>query len=318
MIFHMNSKFKQLWPRTNGIYKITNRKTGRFYIGKAEGKYGFYKRWSKHRSDLRKNIHHCSYLQNSFNKNKESCFTFEVLEIKNYGELLSDLESEYIFNLKAMYFEGGYNMVNEKFIGEYPTIYREEHHSSKEFELLDPQGNLIKGRNLTKFCEDLGFNANNMCNVLSGVAKSYKGYKSPNPALHPVKKEYRLLSPEKKLMIFDTIAGFAREMGLTQNGVFWVLRGKYSNTKGYHLENPSPKNQKRLDRLFNKKLLLNKDLGIIIRFISTNAFALKYEIPVDTLYNFFAGKGSFLTKDYNWCAPTDQDMELYPIVEETF
>jgi hypothetical protein len=214
-----------------------------------------------------------------------------------------------------MCFENGYNLTNEKFIEEYPKIYRENHHHSKEFEILDPEGNLIKGRNLTLFCEELGLEVTNIFNVLKGVAKSCKGYKSPNPEFRQVRKEYRLLSPEKKLIIFDNMAEFAREIGAVQSAVILVLQGKYSNTKGYHLENPSPENKKRLDKLFNKKLLLNKDLGVIVRFGVIDAFSRNYNIPRDTLYDFFAGRTSNLTKGYNWIVPTDQDMQSYQIIE---
>jgi group I intron endonuclease len=319
VIFHMNSNFKRFWPRTNGIYKITNRKTGRFYIGKAADKQGFYKRWSKHRSDLREKIHCCSYLQHSFDKHGEDCFTFEILELKSYGEPLLALESEYIVNLKSMYFQDGYNLRHDQSIEEYPGVYRENHPKAKEFEILDPEGNLIKGKNLSQFCEERGLPRQGISNVVTGAEKSCKGWKSVNPSFHVVKKEYRMLSPEKELIIFDNMAEFARKIGAPESSVVLVCQGKYSNTKGYHLENPSPEHQKNLDRLFNKKLLLNKDIGIISRFVVIKTFASKYSVPCGILRTFFEGRRkSSLTKNYNWSIPTEEDMQLYPIVDETF
>ncbi len=259
VIFNMGSNFKRLWPRQNGIYKITNRKTGRFYIGKSEGKLGFYGRWNSHRWELRKNIHRCSYLQRSYNKHGESCFTFEILEIKDYGEPLINLESEYIINLEAMSFQKGYNMVNKK--TESPKFVRESHPNSRDFELLDPQGNLVKGRNLSKFCEDLGIKMKCMCKVIRGNLRSYKGFKSTNPEFNLVKKEYRLLSPEKELIVSDSMGKLAREIGVSSTSIENVFNGKSSNVKGYHLENPSQKNQKCLERFFKRKsLVLTKEI----------------------------------------------------------
>lgn len=303
-------------PRTNGIYKITNTKNGKFYIGRAEGKKGFFRRWYEHRRSLRKNSHGCAYLQRSYNKYGESCFTFEVLEVRDYGEPLADLESEYIVNLEAMWFQKGYNMINKK--TEFPNFVREDNPNAKEFELLDPNGNLVSGKNLAKFCEDVGVLVCGLGEVLRGNRKSYKGFRSPKPEFYSPPKEYRLLSPEKRLVIFDNTMEFARQIGVSQSSVSRVLKGVDSNVKGYHLENPPPKHQKNIDRVLNKKLLVNKSLGVIIKFVSIRAFSLNYKVPIESLNHFLAGKGNHFTKNHNWDAPTEEDMKSYPIIEEDF
>lgn len=303
-------------PKTNGIYRIRNTKNGRFYIGRAEGKKGFRARWGKHRNDLRRGTHHCAYLQHAFGKYGEECFIFEILELTDYGVPLKELESEYIVKLEAMSYQNGYNMVNK--YSEKPKIVREHHVIAKEFELLDPEGNLVKGKNLVQFCEELGLNAGNMHNVITGRVNSCKGYKSVNPAFHLVKKEHRLLSPKGELCVFDNVHEFARKVGVSPGSMQGVLRGWKAHIRGYHLENPSPKHQKNLDRLFNKKILLNKGLGIIITFIAVKAFARKYNVSSTTLYNFFEGKGNSLMDDYNWESPTKEEMDLFHIIEEGF
>jgi group I intron endonuclease len=314
--YNMSIESLSVCPRANGIYKIKNIKTGRFYIGKSAGINGFYKRWYCHRLELRNNTHCCSYLQRSYNKYGESCFTFEILEIKDYGVPLADLESEYIINLEAMYFQKGYNLVNEKV--ESPSFDRENHPLAKEFELLDPEGNLIKVKNLTKFCEDMGLHSRSMWDLVRGGRNSYRGFRSTNTEFHLVPKEYRLISPEGELIIFDNMAEFARIRGLSKTPVYNVLMGLASNTKGYHLENPSPEHQKYLDRISNKKFLVNKSLGTIVRFVSMKAFSRKYKVSKRAILDFYAGGGRLLTEKYNWITPTEEDMELYPIIEETF
>lgn len=315
--WNMSIKTFAVCPRVNGIYKITNIKNGRFYIGKAEGKKGFWGRWDQHRRDLRKNRHCCFYLQRAYEKYGEDCFTFEILEIKDFGVELVDLESEYIIKLGAMSFQNGYNMVNK--YSEAPKIVREKHVVAKDFELIDPEGNLIKGRNLTQFCEELGFGVSSMHSVITGRLKSYKGYTSTNPDLNRVRREYRFVSPAGELVVFDDMAAFARKIGVNSSSVQSVIYGKNSNVKGYHLEHPSPKNQKNLDRLFNKKLLINKGLGIVVKFIEIRTFSNKHKVSFSCLQRFFAGRqGSQLTVKYNWETPTDEDMELYHMIEEGF
>lgn len=62
---------------TTGIYAIRNKKTRKCYVGSAAE---IEKRWSVHRHHLRKNKHHSTKLQRSWNKHGESCFTFRILE----------------------------------------------------------------------------------------------------------------------------------------------------------------------------------------------------------------------------------------------
>lgn len=62
----------------SGIYKIRNIKNNKLYIGST---ISLQKRKSQHFSALRGNRHHNIVLQNSFNKNKENDFLFEIIEM---------------------------------------------------------------------------------------------------------------------------------------------------------------------------------------------------------------------------------------------
>lgn len=62
----------------SGIYKLTNRLNGRFYLGSAKR---FKERWSQHTSSLRNKKHHNKFLQADFNKCGEEVFMFEVVEV---------------------------------------------------------------------------------------------------------------------------------------------------------------------------------------------------------------------------------------------
>ena len=66
--------------KISGIYTITNKVTGKLYIGES---LDIYRRWhDEHIPQLRKNSHYNRELQNDFNKNGEENFSFEVLHCK--------------------------------------------------------------------------------------------------------------------------------------------------------------------------------------------------------------------------------------------
>lgn len=62
----------------SGIYKITCKANGKFYIGSSNI---LRKRLYNHKRNLNKGVHHSRSMQNSWNKYGESEFTFEVLLI---------------------------------------------------------------------------------------------------------------------------------------------------------------------------------------------------------------------------------------------
>jgi group I intron endonuclease len=94
-----------------GIYKIENKYDNKIYIGSSVN---VDNRKYKHFWMLRKNIHDNNYLKNSYNKFGEENFTFEVLELCNFEDLIL-LENKYITMYKADDPIFGYNLakVNE-------------------------------------------------------------------------------------------------------------------------------------------------------------------------------------------------------------
>ena len=61
-----------------GIYQIKNLVNGKIYIGSSVD---LKRRRKHHFVDLRRNVHHCKYLQRAWNKYGETKFKFEILEI---------------------------------------------------------------------------------------------------------------------------------------------------------------------------------------------------------------------------------------------
>lgn len=107
----LNNIYKQF-----GIYRITNKKDGKSYIGKTGVNFG--DRWDSHRSLLRHGKHDNPYLQAAWNKYGEESFEFAVVQLVDDVELLNELEMKYIAefrNNSSSYNlhdggDGGYNL----------------------------------------------------------------------------------------------------------------------------------------------------------------------------------------------------------------
>lgn len=64
--------------KASGVYTITNKVTGKLYIGES---LDIYRRWhDEHIPQLRKNCHYNKELQNDFNKYGEENFSFDILQ----------------------------------------------------------------------------------------------------------------------------------------------------------------------------------------------------------------------------------------------
>lgn len=73
--------------RQAGVYIIRHAPSGREYVGSS---INLYKRFSKHRSDLRASRHHSPMLQNAWNAHDEGEFEFVVVElVSNDADLLA-------------------------------------------------------------------------------------------------------------------------------------------------------------------------------------------------------------------------------------
>lgn len=68
----------------SGIYIIKNLRNGKFYLGQAQN---IRRRWSAHRSNLRRNIHGNCHLQRAWNIDGEKKFKFLVLEYCSIEQL---------------------------------------------------------------------------------------------------------------------------------------------------------------------------------------------------------------------------------------
>ena len=93
----------------SGIYRITNMKTGHFYIGQTSN---FMRRWAEHRKELEKGMHHNERLQYEWSIYGAASFKFEVVERCEVGRL-NEREKWWIDHKKP-YFNNGYWAPYEK------------------------------------------------------------------------------------------------------------------------------------------------------------------------------------------------------------
>jgi group I intron endonuclease len=89
----------------HGIYKITNKVNGKFYIGSAVN---IKERWDKHRSDLYNRSHKNPHFLAAWNKYGERNFKFEVIEFVEDKKLLLMREQHWINWFDAS--KNGYNI----------------------------------------------------------------------------------------------------------------------------------------------------------------------------------------------------------------
>ena len=89
-----------------GIYKITNLKNNKAYIGQSTD---IKRRWINHKLELKNNSHRNSHLQNAFNKYGEEAFEFRILE-ETFEENLDDAEEYWINYFDSTNPRKGYNL----------------------------------------------------------------------------------------------------------------------------------------------------------------------------------------------------------------
>lgn len=101
-----NAALRAIPIKICGVYKITNEKSGKFYIGSA---INVRRRLRHHLIMLRKNEHNSPHLQNAFSLDGEENFSFLLLETCEKDDRLKR-EQFYLDALKPWEKETGYNI----------------------------------------------------------------------------------------------------------------------------------------------------------------------------------------------------------------
>lgn len=148
---------------TIGIYEIICLKNNKKYIGSSKN---IETRFYKHTNLLNKNKHTNSYLQNCWNKYKESQFKFSIIEICQIEDLITK-ECFYINKFNTFDSKFGYN------ISEPSQVYDR----SKTYLVISPSGEEIVVKNLEDFCIKNNLNKSSLHKVANKSSRGHKGWK---------------------------------------------------------------------------------------------------------------------------------------------
>lgn len=122
----------------SGIYKITQKDTGKVYIGSS---WAIPSRWMAHLSALNSGKHDSTELQKDVRQYGITSLSFEILELIPLGEdnLLSQRETDWTQVLRELY--QCYNHLNmpRKFYGKIGVIRNEAHRPPRPHPLPAPR-----------------------------------------------------------------------------------------------------------------------------------------------------------------------------------
>ena len=182
------------------IYSIVNKINNATYIGSAVG--NGKSRWIRHKTDLKANIHHSSYLQRAYNKYGKNEFEFSILKNVDDDQILIE-EQKYLDYRKA----------------NYPT--------NLNYNMCWIAGN-CSGRQFTT-------------KTINQMSKSHLGKTVPLTVREQMSKTwgekanktYELITPENKHVTFTNIRQFCRENKLDNVSISLLLNNKIYYYKGW-------------------------------------------------------------------------------------
>jgi len=203
-----------------------------------------------HLKSLNNGLHKNSILQRSWTKNNGN-FDFFILEFCEYSETIPR-EQYYLNEIRPFLRDArGFNI--ERLAKRMPhdvnrSPCKEESKAkigkanSKPFQIISPNGSVIKGSNLSEFCRQNGLDAPLLCAVINGRRPSHKGYVNINNPdyLNLINKNgdlrkspFKLRTPTGETVEGSNIKQFASKNKLCYDKVLLVLNGKRKQHKGY-------------------------------------------------------------------------------------
>jgi Mor family transcriptional regulator len=112
----------------------------------------------------------------------------------------------------------------------------------REFTIQSPDGTIITGKNVTKFCNQYNLNPASIINVLNGKYKSYKKWKltktnliSHKSRIEKISKEFVIMSPDQTIIKEKNIKEFSKKYNLIPGEISRVLSKKIKSHRGWKL-----------------------------------------------------------------------------------
>ncbi len=233
------------------IYTITNRVTGSVYVGSSVQEVRF--RWHRHRTDLRRGVHHSRHLQRSWVKHGEPAFAFDVVEIVANEAMVIEREQHHIdAAIERVGREMVYNVLlfADSRIGHHPTDETRARMSAaqrlrvrkpEEVEaqiaawerkaahtIRDPNGQVHAFGNARLFARKHGLEPSALGLVLRGKNVQHQGWTRPDAAL------FGFVSPDGEAFTDIVILkDFCDPRGLRMKNMSAVHRGARNHHQGW-------------------------------------------------------------------------------------
>ena len=233
----------------NGIYKITNLPTGRFYIGSAVD---VDRRWKRHANDLDAQRHHNSKLQRAWNKYGQAAFTFELLEEVSDLTILLEREQHYMDTLKPFYNINpkagsalGYKHTDE-------SKHKNSEHTRRVWASLTPEeraargkehAEKIRGKTHTEETRQKMSEAHKRKPMTAKQLANLERRNTPEAIAKRalgLSKTYIVTFPDGTEITVTNLKQFCRENDLSQAHMSSVATGKRKHHKGYKAREADP------------------------------------------------------------------------------
>lgn len=236
-----------------GIYLIKNKVNGKVYVGSAAQ--SFSRRWSKHKTDLGKEMHHSTHLQSACDKYGIENFEFEMVEKVEDLNIILEREQFYIDSYESYKREKGYNM-NPK-AGSSLGVKRSEETKEKVRKARAKQ--LIIHSEETKRKIGLAHKGKTVTEeTKKKLSDSLKG-RTTGPC-----------SEEKKRKISETLMGIKHTAERKQNVAEGTKKAMQNSELRKHLSEMKkrPGEKERIRGLCGRKIIKLEEDGSITEFIS--------------------------------------------------
>lgn len=230
----------------SGIYVIFNKKNSKRYIGSSVN---CRKRSYGHLSDLRKNRHSSTHLQNAWNQDGSEQFDFFIIE-ESEPDLLLKREKYWISHYEAKDPRSGYNVADPerrmlgykhseetkiKMMKTLPKAWAANAKVSRRKIKCIETGELFEDANCA--AKNMKLNRRSICRVANGERKSHKGFSFQY--LDENSKKTNILNKGGKSIlcletgiIYESIAEAARQHNTSRDNIDCAIR-RHTRFKGY-------------------------------------------------------------------------------------
>lgn len=302
-----------------GVYKISNIKDGRYYIGHSQN---IYNRFKTHKYKLKNNKHDNIFMQRVYKKYGLDSFTFEIIHKFDDVEKSKEKELEYLQNLEIRkelynlnYNNDGGDMLShhpnkKEIIEKRSETLKENNAKLTKEELKDKYGlngekNGMFGKTHTKEARKIFSNlhkgnkyslglkrSEETRKKISEIAKQRIGEKNPffgkvhsEEARKKISENNLGKKPKNMIkiivddIIYNSIAEAGRQLGLNPVVVLWRLKSKNPNFDNYKYFNDNTEETYKINKSNENKIIID---GIIYNTMDDASNKLK--LNIDTIF----------------------------------